>query len=593
MSRLARSVAELQQRYDAVVVGSGYGGGVAASRLARAGLKVAVLERGREFLPGEFPTSLLGTQRELQVSLAGKRIGSPTALFDMRMGPDVHMMVGCGLGGTSLINANVCLAPDVLAMEDARWPTAVRADHYLNIGYGRARAMLAPEPLPETNNPLKLQALAKAAAALGRDVERVPLHIAFEDKVNAAGVHQPACTMCGDCMGGCNVGAKTTVHATYLADAARHGAEIFTGVRVRFVESVDDGLWRAQFQLGDDGGKAVPVRSVLAPIMILAAGTLGSNEILMRSRARGLKVSDRLGKGVSTNADAIAFGYNNDVPVGAVGVGHPARKGVPPPGPGVAGLIDLRRRQRPEDRIAIVEASVQSAMAAVLPLMLPAGGLMGSDTDRGLKDRVAEMMRTAESLVAGAYTGATRNTQVFLAVGRDSASGEITLDGEALAIRWKDALAEPVFRSIETTLKAAVAATGGTYVPNPVSLNFLGGNLFTVHPLGGCAMGEDRTSGVVDHKCRVFDGNAAQPANAVHAGLYVCDGAVIPCPLGVHPLLTITAVAERAMLLLARELDRPLDVENRNTTPAMEFQERQPARKRPAGLLARLGLGSR
>jgi cholesterol oxidase len=113
MARLARPASELLARYDAIVVGSGYGGGVSASRLARAGLKVAVLERGREFLPGEFPSNLLAAQRETQISVAGKHIGSHSALFDLRMGDDVHAMMGCGLGGTSLINANVCLSPDI------------------------------------------------------------------------------------------------------------------------------------------------------------------------------------------------------------------------------------------------------------------------------------------------------------------------------------------------------------------------------------------------------------------------------------------------------------------------------------------------
>jgi cholesterol oxidase len=88
---------------------------------------------------------------------------------------------------------------------------------------------------------------------------------------------------------------------------------------------------------------------------------------------------------------------------------------------------------------------------------------------------------------------------------------------------------------------------------NPASERILGGNLMTVHPLGGCPMGSDRTKGVVNHKGQVFDAGNVSDLKAVHAGLYVCDGAVIPCPLGIHPLLTITALAERAMILMARD----------------------------------------
>lgn len=561
MPRLGGTAAAIRPEYDAVVVGSGYGGGVAASRLARMGLKVAVLERGREYLPGEFPTNLLEAQRETQIAWTGKRIGSQTSLFDIRVGRDVHVLVGCGLGGTSLINANVCLSPDVPVLEDEVWPEALRADHWLNVGYHRAREMLRPDTLPEKAKPLKLKALDVAAAQFGRQAERLPLHIAFTEGVNAAGVLQPACTQCGDCMGGCNVGAKTTVHNTYLADAVHHGAQLFTHACVRAVEPAGGAKWRVYYQRQDVADASMPVRAVTAGMVVIAAGTLGSNEILMRSRERGLKISDRLGKRFSSNADAIAFGYNNKVPVNAVGVGHPPRKDVPRPGPAVIGLIDLRRREEELDRLIVVDAAVQSSMAALLPFALPAGAVLGTATEKGLKSFLDEMQRTAQSVVQGAYRGAVHNTQVFLAIGNDKAAGELVLESDQIAIAWPKALEDPVYEHIGAALEKAVAATGGTYIPNPVSKSFLGGNLFSVHPLGGCAVAQDRTGGVVDHKCRVFDADPAKPADAVHPGLYVCDGSVIPRSLGIHPLLTITALAERAMLLLARDQGRELSVD--------------------------------
>ena len=585
MARLARPASELGPQYDAVVIGSGYGGGVAASRLARAGLKVAVLERGREFLPGDFPAGMLAAQGETQIHAMGKRVGAANALFDVRLGRDVNALVGCGVGGTSLINANVCLSPDNLVFEDERWPLALRTDHFLGVGFHRAREMLAPEQLPETSTPLKFAALDKAAKALGREAERVPLHITFAERVNRAGVRQPACTQCGDCMGGCNVGAKTTVHSTYLTDAVNFGAGIFEGVLVRFVEKTRDSQWRVAYQTAaDDNGRTVPRRSVTAAIVVVAAGTLGSNEIMLRSRERGLRLSEQLGQRISTNADAIAFGYNNDVPINAVGVGFPARAKVPPPGPAVSGLIDFRRRREPAERLAVVEASVQSAMAGVLPFMLPAGAALApksepdSGTAKSLAEIFADAKQTVANLASGAYSGAVYKTQVFLAVGHDSSGGAIELKGNHLEITWPHALAEPVFTAINSTLAQIVAATGGTYVPNPVSSRFLGGALFTVHPLGGCAMGEDRTRGVVDHLCRVFDADPGKRADAVHEGLYVCDGSVMPRSLGVHPLLTITAVAERAMMLFARERGLELDVAPKADAPVRAFVDITPVK---------------
>src|SRR5262245_22703355 len=112
MARLSSSVADLKRRYDAVVVGSGYGGAIAACRLAQAGFRVCVLERGREIRPGEYPDTAAKAAGEIQVDLPGRHLFSPTALFDFRLNQEVNVLVGCGLGGTSLINANVALKPE-------------------------------------------------------------------------------------------------------------------------------------------------------------------------------------------------------------------------------------------------------------------------------------------------------------------------------------------------------------------------------------------------------------------------------------------------------------------------------------------------
>ena len=128
MSYLASPIDRMSREYDVVVVGSGYGGAIAASRLARAGLKVCVLERGQEFQPGDFPESPAEGFQEIQVDLPDRRIGSDTGLFDFRINPDISVLSGCGLGGTSLINANVAVRPDPRVWTDPAWPEAIRAD---------------------------------------------------------------------------------------------------------------------------------------------------------------------------------------------------------------------------------------------------------------------------------------------------------------------------------------------------------------------------------------------------------------------------------------------------------------------------------
>lgn len=545
IAMLSRPRAAMRPHYDAVVIGSGYGGGVAASRLARCGLKVCVLERGREIPVGRYPARLSQARGELQIMSRKGRIGPATGLFDIRLGDDVHVLMGCGLGGTSLINANVCLRPDPRVFEDAVWPQEVRSDGLLSEGFARAERMLRPKPFAGSQVE-KLKALDTAAKALGGELQHPPLHIAFSDGPNGAGVMQRACVMCGDCCSGCNVGAKTTTQLTYLPDAVFHGAEIFTETPVRSLRKTEGGAWEVMLAPGKDGPPSVSAR-----IVVLSAGTLGSTEILLRSAAEGLPLSPRLGHRFSANADAIAIGYNNDVPVNGVGVGHPPKAPVEKVGPAVAGLIDLRATPQLGDGIAIVEASIPSSMAPPLPILLSGAPLIGFDSDGGLSDELDEAGRALTSLVRGAYRGAVHNTQTFLAIGHDDAAGRMRLDGDRLAIEWPAAAGQAVYGAIEERFKRAVAATGGTYVPNPVSTRLMGGKLMTVHPLGGCAMGRDRETGVVNHRGEVFDAAQAPGTDAVHSGLYVCDGAVIPRSVGIHPLMTITALAERAMMHLA------------------------------------------
>jgi cholesterol oxidase len=551
--RLSSPLSALKPHYDVAVVGSGYGAGVAAARLASAGRSVCVLERGREIAVGEFPARLADMQRETQVSSSAGRIGDPAGLFDVRLGKDVHVAMGCGLGGTSLINANVCLEADPRVFEDPCWPAPVLRDGLLAEGLTRARAMLRPTPSPGLRKLLKLEQLGASAKALGGELSLPPLHIAFEHGINAAGVEQHACVLCGDCCAGCNVGAKTTTALTYLPAAARDGAQIFTRVEVRSLTKQKDGKWRINIATRPETGWETRM-ALTANVVVLGAGTLGSTEILLRSQTEGLALSEHLGARFTTNGDALANAYNNDRPVNSVGVGYPAKAHTEPVGPAVAGLVDLRGTQRLEDGLALVEASIPSAAAALLPVLFAAGGpLIGRDTDFSAVDELDEVGRAVASLLAGAYQGAVRNTQTFLAVGHDAGQGRMRLEADSLVIDWPGAAQDPVFQRIEDTFMRATAATGGTYMKNPLSLRMMGGNLLTVHPLGGCAMGNDRTTGVVSHKGQVFDGGPTAAPGAVHQGLYVCDGAVLPRSLGVHPLLTITALAERAMIHLARD----------------------------------------
>ncbi len=552
MNRLSSPLDNMKPHYTVVVIGSGYGGSIAASRLARAGQSVCLLERGREILPGEYPNSQPEAVSQMQADTPAGHVGSRTGLYDLHVNDEINVFVGCGLGGTSLVNANIALQAEPRVFDDPRWPQAVRHDlpTLLAQGYERATFMLQPVPYPDTfPSLLKLEAFEKSAQRLGTHCMRPPINVTFQDGPNHAGVEQKACTLCGDCVTGCNYSAKNTVLMNYLPDAASHGAEIYTEARVRYLEPRDGG-WVVHFVPADDAPDAA-TRTVGADVVIVSAGTLGSTEILLRSAAQGLPVSTQLGQRFTGNGDVLGFAYNNDQPINSVGFGPHAPEGREPVGPCIAGMIDLRLQPNLEDGMSIQEGSAPGALGPLLaPALKLTAATAGHDTDTGFIDKARELAREADSLVRGPYHGAVRHTLTFLVMCHDDAGGRMYLDDDRLRIAWPGVGSQPIFEKVNQRLTAATAALGGTYVPNPTWTDLFKHHLTTVHPLGGCAMGESAEFGVVNHKGQVFSGAAG---GGVHDGLYVSDGAVIPRALGVNPLLTISALAERNMFLLAQD----------------------------------------
>ena len=538
MPRLSRPHEQIKGRYDAIVVGSGYGGGVAAARLARAGFKVAVLEKGREFQTGEFPSKFPDMTRNFQVSRGKSKTGPENAIYDVRLGEDMHVLVGCGLGGGSLVNAGVALRPDPRVFDDPIWPGQLKQDGLIEEGFRRAARWLRPIPYENAGALDKFKAFASVSDALGVAPVKPPVAVSFVANTNPAGIAQPACTLCGDCMAGCNVGAKNTVALTYLPFAAAHGAEIFTDIPVSHIVREPDGAWAVHatpLEGGKGGSRTIVLR---AAKVILSAGTLGTSEILLRSREKGLALSDRLGERFSANGDIVAFGYGSKLSINAIGVGHPAKIEGAIVGPAVSGQIDITDAVTLANELHIQEGAMPSALAPILPVMfLPNGRLMGA----------------LQSLISGVYKGPFAGLQMFFAVSHDNAAGRLTLTDGRLALVWPGAKDEPVYARLDKALAALVERAGGDYVKNPLAGTVMGHQPATAHPLGGCGMAPDRTAGVVDHKGRVFDGRPQAGSTDVLDGLYVIDGSVIPRSLGVNPLLTITALAERTLLHMARD----------------------------------------
>lgn len=561
----SRSIEQLKSHYDVVVVGTGYGGGVAASRLSRAGYSVCVLERGREFQAGDFPDTLEDAMREAQYQNDLGHIGSRTGLFDIRMYDDISVVQGCGLGGTSLINANVSLRIDRRIFDDPVWPQAFTADtERLDDCYALAENMLKPSTLPaEFERLKKYQAHQQSSAAIKNEprfshaeFKKTPINVNFEPRINHVGIEQRACILCGDCVSGCNHTAKNTIAMNYIPDAFNHGAEIFCEAAVEHVDKAGD-LWRVYCHSAHFGRELfnAPPRFVMAKKVILAAGSLGSSEIMLRSKAKGLPLSDRVGRGFSGNGDVLAFGYNNDREINGIGSGDrdPEETGLV--GPCITSVIDCRGAEDLEDGFVIEEGSIPGALGPMLPPALSsAARIFGIDTDQGFRDRLAEEARNLLSLIRGPYKGAVDNTQTYLVMSHDDSGGRMLLEDDRLEIEWPGLGARPRLKMYADAMTVATKPLGGTFLHNPLSNKLNNNNQVTVHPLGGCCMGEDATTGVVNHKGQVFS-----HGTTVHEGLYITDGSVLPRSAGVNPLLTITAISERMCQYLVKE-DKGIDI---------------------------------
>ncbi len=589
MQRISTPLDQIKEHYNVVVIGSGYGGGVAASRMARAGRSVCLLERGREIVPGEYPDTLETAVEEFQVSGADGHVGSRTALFDFHVNAQQNVVVGCGLGGTSLINANVSLEPDAEVFSDPRWPASIRDDRdtRLREGYEQARTMLKPAPYPDSAPPLKkLEANKKSATHLDNSKEfyRPPINVTFEKLAgdrNHVGVEQQPCNGCGDCVSGCNYKAKNTTLMNYLPDAWNHGAEIFCQAAVRHLEK-DGDAWIVHFQYVGTGREkfSAPTLFVKADIVIVSAGTLGSTEILLRSQKNGLALSPQLGKNTSGNGDILGFGYNCDEEINGIGFGAHPVNAKEPVGPCITSIIDMRDENDYRRRMVIEEGSIPGAIGKILASSWStAAKLIGDYDEKGLIASAKHELREMESFVRGPYHGAVHNTQTYLIMSHDDGKGRMTLDAnDGLRIDWPDVGEQPNFKIGNERLERATAALGGIYVPNPLWTDLFRHSLISVHPLGGCVMGEDAAHGVVNHKGQVFSGNGG---TAVYANLYVTDGAVVPTSLAVNPLLTITALSERAMALLAADRHWTIDYtlpsaakkKTEPPTPGIEFTE--------------------
>jgi cholesterol oxidase len=528
---LSRDVAELDRarELDVVVIGSGYGAGVMAARLSAhrtngAAPKIAMLERGREFAPDDFPASGWSTWRETQIWRDDGRTGNPLGLFDVRIDPDVTTLVGCGLGGTSLINGNVSIKPHARVFDPAHWGSLTLQG--LEPYYERARKVLGPEPTPTIFPKARLLEKCAQASDVGAAFRLADINVDFSE-----------CKACGNCVTGCRFGAKKTLTRTYLPIAVANGVAIYTHCEVMWIEQRRD-RYAVHYRRTDKPSS--PVRHVLARTVVLGAGTLGSTEILARSAERGLPVSTSVGHRFSCNGDLMALGYDFPDEVDSVGFVGSRVRSTPKAGPSITGIVDLRSPTGPlEESMIIEEGSFPGGLAALLRYVVEVIKLDSGKPVPHLRWKLwleARFRELLDLLGIDTVDGALNHSQVYFAIGHDGAAGRVKLDPvtDRARVHWTDIGSQEVYKVADRWLTRLTRSAKGEPVSYPFYKSHGHSNMLTAHPLGGCPIGR-----VVNEHGQVLDG-----AGGIHERLYVADGSIVPTSLGVNPLWTISALAE-------------------------------------------------
>ncbi|HMV86017.1 MAG TPA: GMC family oxidoreductase [Blastocatellia bacterium] len=585
---LSKEWKQRKPRYDFIIIGSGYGGAITAARLTAANPSpsVCLLERGKEWEVGKFPDELGEVTRAVR-----NPVFNPTGLYDFLLFPEISVMKGSGLGGTSLINANVAIVPDEEVFKQIAWPAGIKLPELLPF-YQKAKTMLGANPHPRGNpaqadSLLKVRGLDKRAQELNQRAAALDIVVTFKDGKNAADVEQKACLDCGDCVTGCNVGAKNTLYMNYLPVAARQGCDIFTKTEVKWIEKLSDGGWRVhgvrykELNFTDDF-------TLEAGNIILAAGSLGTPEILLRSEFHGLSLSPKVGTQFSGNGDFFALAYNADQQLNTMGFGknpdHQWRKRGNAPGPSIVGTVRYGSSNSSlplEKRITVEDFSFPSAYVGAAMIALDSLVNLGGGQDQDLGDEQAERDRVKKNNPLSPYKqdhAALNQTMLYLIMAHDDAKGILRLKHESgrIAIDWDNAGRQQVFNLINEEIRRHARTLGATFVTNPLWSITPSRNLITAHPLGGCPLGDDYLHGAADEFGRVFAGDGQ-----VHKGLFVADGSLISTALGVNPFLTISALSERIADRMVRHLGgeayptRPVTVPVAGLDPAeiMKYKE--------------------
>jgi cholesterol oxidase len=517
--------------YDVIVIGSGFGGSVAALRLSQKGYRVAVLEQGRRLIPADIEKSNASLRDLFWMPGLGWK-----GLFTQRFFKHANIVGGVGVGGGSLVYAAVLLEPKQAFYSDPAWSgLGIDWQAELRPHYQEAARMLGRTTCPTSH--LQDAWLKQTAEAMGASDSYwpVPLGIYFgpttetpDPFFGGQGPARRGCKECGACLAGCAHNAKNTLDKNYLYFAEQLGAQILPLHKATLLRPVEGGFEIEAVNPLDRRQRYAPLR---AKRVVLAAGVLGTLELLFRCRQAGSLpgLSPLLGQSVRTNSEAITAVLAGDR---SVDLSH---------GPAISSDFHanphthITQNRMPNsywfmklyasplvDGVQPLRRALQTLVVSLTHPLQASASLRTNGAEWCRRTTLVSTMQNLDNRMAftwgrGVFTAFRQGLQSQVAAG-----------------------ARPPTYILEANAAARAYAQAADGIAYNSSIESVFNMSVTAHILGGCPIGAGPQSGVIDARHEVFG----------YPGLYVVDGSAIPANVGVNPSLTITALAERALSLV-------------------------------------------
>jgi len=513
----------VNQDFDVVVIGSGFGGSVAALRLTEKGYRVAVLEAGRRFKDKDFPKTSWRLSKFLFMPRLGLR-----GIQRIHALPDVLVLAGAGVGGGSLVYANTLYQPPDSYFEDKQWRHITDWKSELLPWYDQASRMLGVADNPYFSPSDQAMKDVAEEMGVGHTFKMAPLGVHFGDGsgvlskdpyFGGVGPDRHGCRQCGSCMTGCRYNAKNTLPKNYLGLAENAGAQVFPEHTVTAIEETDGG-WKIEVRKSSAwfGGK----RTFTAGQVVVAAGTYNTQKLLHRMKSAGKlkKLSPALGKLSRTNSEALT---------GAI-----MPKG---------GAIDFSKGA------AITSSFFPDEHTHVEPVRYGKGsnfmGLLQTvmtdgDSAKARRRQWLSTLILRPGLVAKIFDVRKWSERTVIALVMQNVDSAISVSSKRGIFGWRltsknesenpNATYIPAANEVVRRIANKYGGTPGGHIGDLVSAPF------TAHFVGGCVISDNPNNGVIDPYHRVWN----------YPTLHIVDGSSLTANLGVNPSLTITAQAERA-----------------------------------------------